>query len=115
MDLSSFAFVHWSYYERIREASNCGQTTDKIRETIENDFRIAYETDKIGYSGVRKINTYASQAEIAWLRTTYKNTDGDWLWLKFEKNTKQNAQEWFAQICCPKRMYTVSSYAPNSM
>ena len=106
MDLSSFAFVHWSYYERIREASNCGQTTDKIRETIENDFRIAYETDKIGYSGVRKINTYASQAEIAWLRTTYKNTDGDWLWLKFEKNTKQNAQEWFcANLLSQKDVY----------
>lgn len=106
MDLTSFAFVHWSYYERIREASNCNEATNIIMETVENDFRTAYETDKIGYSGARKINASSNLADYAWLKTSYKNTDDDWLWLKFEKNTKQNAQEWFcANLLSQKDAY----------
>jgi len=103
MDLSSFSFVHWSYYDRIRETCGCTDTADKIRETIENDFRTAYGAGRIGYSNGRRINTSSSQAEFAWLKTSYRNADGDWLWLKFEKNTKQNAQEWFCTNLLPQR------------
>ena len=54
MDLSSFAFVHWSYYERIKEASNCSETIDNIKGALENDSDKAYETDSIGYSNAKK-------------------------------------------------------------
>lgn len=80
MDLSSFAFVHWSYYERIKETSNSSETIENIKGTVEKDFREAYETGSIGYSSARKINVNSGQADFAWLRTTYKNIDDDWLW-----------------------------------
>ena len=106
MDLSSFAFVHWSYYERIKETSNSSETIENIKGTVEKDFSEAYETGSIGYSSARKINVNSGQADFAWFKTTYKNTDGEWLWLKFEKNTKQNAQEWFcANLLSQKEAY----------
>jgi hypothetical protein len=102
MELSSFAFVHWSYYERIKEMNNCQETAENIKGTVENDFRNAYESGSIGYSSARRINVKSNQADFAWFKTTYKNSDGDFLWFKFEKNTKQNAQEWFCSALLPQ-------------
>jgi len=104
MELTSFAFVHWSYYDRIKEAGKSDRKAEIIRETVENDFRIAYETGRIGYSSSKRINAGSSIAEFAWLKTSYRNAaDGEWLWLKFEKNTKQNAQEWFCSDLLTQR------------